>query len=299
MDNNNKGKVSTFLGILLLVSFSFALLGLSSYFLLSYEKEKKARQGLEEQFNLIKEEKDRIQKELDDAKIRAEFFEREIKKNEKTISDLETRLDKDSKERVSLIDTQAKLMDKILGLEQEKVNLKELLNDKLLKLEQLENQLEEMTLANKKREEALLRQSKEGSIAEDLDKIVVSPSVSMNKADLETQIPPDSKSVSNSSENESSKGKADSEKTVTAIPNHRPSLSSTVLLVNREYDFIILDVGKSGGVAIEDIFEVFHKGKSLGKVRVEKVHELMCAAKFLEGFQENEARESDIANRIN
>ena len=82
------------------------------------------------------------------------------------------------------------------------------------------------------------------------------------------------------------------------IKRSKPSLSTVVLSVNLEYGFLVLNVGLSS-VELGDVFEVFHRDKSIGRVRVEKIHDTISAADFLDGFDDDRVSEGDIARRMN
>ena len=55
-------------------------------------------------------------------------------------------------------------------------------------------------------------------------------------------------------------------------------LEGKVLVVNREYDFIVINLGQKDGVNLGDVFEVLRKDKSLGQAKVEEVRDTMSVA---------------------
>ena len=55
-------------------------------------------------------------------------------------------------------------------------------------------------------------------------------------------------------------------------------LEGKVLVVNREYDFIVINLGQKDGVNLGDVFEVMRKDKSLGQAKVEEVRDTMSVA---------------------
>ena len=71
------------------------------------------------------------------------------------------------------------------------------------------------------------------------------------------------------------------------------SLSGNIIKVNREYGFLVIDIGRSQGVKEGDVFSVYHKGKSIGDVKVESVHSTLSAANFLPNLKTKLVRESD------
>jgi len=51
-----------------------------------------------------------------------------------------------------------------------------------------------------------------------------------------------------------------------------------VLVLNKEYNFAVINLGSADGVNIGDIFSVYHNNKYIGDVKIEKVHDSMSAA---------------------
>jgi hypothetical protein len=57
-------------------------------------------------------------------------------------------------------------------------------------------------------------------------------------------------------------------------------LEGKVMIVNKEFNFVVINLGSKDKVNIGDEFSVFHDGKLIGDLKVEKVHEFMSAAGF-------------------
>ncbi|MBU0547496.1 MAG: hypothetical protein KJ710_06100 [Candidatus Omnitrophica bacterium] len=58
-------------------------------------------------------------------------------------------------------------------------------------------------------------------------------------------------------------------------------LEGKVTVVNKEYNFAVINLGQKDGINIEDQFSVYREGKVVGDLKVEKVHESMSAAGFV------------------
>jgi len=58
------------------------------------------------------------------------------------------------------------------------------------------------------------------------------------------------------------------------------NLEGKVMVVNKEYNFVVINLGSKDGINTGDLFSVYHGGKIVGEVKVEKVHESMSAAGF-------------------
>jgi myosin heavy subunit len=69
------------------------------------------------------------------------------------------------------------------------------------------------------------------------------------------------------------------EQTLEADSTFKP-LEGKVTVVNKEYSFAVINLGQKDGVNIGDQFSVYHEGKVVGDVKVEKIHESMSAAGF-------------------
>lgn len=66
-----------------------------------------------------------------------------------------------------------------------------------------------------------------------------------------------------------------------------------VLVVNKEFNFIVVAAGNNKGVTPGATLNVFRNGKLIGKAQVEKVYETMSAANIMPDG--NEIKEGDIA----
>jgi len=69
--------------------------------------------------------------------------------------------------------------------------------------------------------------------------------------------------------------------------------SGNVLVVNRRYEFVVIDLGKDHGMETEIVL-ILHRGrKFLGKVMVEKVYERMSAATMMLDWMQDEPKVGD------
>ena len=77
-----------------------------------------------------------------------------------------------------------------------------------------------------------------------------------------------------------------------------PLLTGNVLVVNREFAFVIVDLGRVNNVNLGDVLSVYRGGEFVGKVQVEKVEEKISAATVLPEWQTIEFRENDEVKKI-
>jgi myosin heavy subunit len=57
-------------------------------------------------------------------------------------------------------------------------------------------------------------------------------------------------------------------------------MEGRVLVVNKDYNFAVINLGTKDNLAAGSVFTVFHNNKNIGELKVEKVHEAMSAAGF-------------------
>jgi myosin heavy subunit len=70
-------------------------------------------------------------------------------------------------------------------------------------------------------------------------------------------------------------------------------LTGKVLVVNKDYDFLVISLGSKDGVVSGDTFSVYHNNKYLGDVTVEKLHDSMAAVGFVSQDIKDKVSEGD------
>jgi hypothetical protein len=156
-----------------------------------------------------------------------------------------------------------------------------------VKLNDLESQKAELETKVKGLEE----QAKQAQTRDvELGKIVVSPDAATSaealltpESDLSSELPSISPSVSVKEERQES-----------------PSgLTGKVLVLNKEYNFAVINLGSADGVNIGDLFSVYHNNNYVGDVKIEKVHDSMSAAGFVSTAIKDNISEGDkVAQQI-
>jgi len=66
-----------------------------------------------------------------------------------------------------------------------------------------------------------------------------------------------------------------------------------VLSVNKEYDFIVVNLGRIDNVKLGETLSIYRDDKFIGTARVEKIKEESCAASILGPWQSTEFKEND------
>jgi predicted nucleic acid-binding Zn-ribbon protein len=80
--------------------------------------------------------------------------------------------------------------------------------------------------------------------------------------------------------------------TTASLPQKMP-LKGRILILNRDYDFVVIDLGSNNGLSVGDIFSVYDQGNYVGDIKIEKLHESMSAAGFLSPKIEEKIKEGD------
>ena len=77
------------------------------------------------------------------------------------------------------------------------------------------------------------------------------------------------------------------------VPGIKQGIEGKVLVLNKEYNFVVVNLGSKDGIVIGDQFAVYHGDKYVGDVKVEKVQESMSAAGFTVEDIKNKVKEGD------
>ena len=85
---------------------------------------------------------------------------------------------------------------------------------------------------------------------------------------------------------------------ISAPAAQAPSTSGQVVVVNREYDFIVMNLGKNHGLSIGQEFQIVRGDSVLGKVKVEKVYDELSAAAILPESQKDNIKEGDTVKAL-
>ena len=72
-----------------------------------------------------------------------------------------------------------------------------------------------------------------------------------------------------------------------------PKTTGQVVVINREYDFIVVNLGRNHGLTIGQEFQILRGAEVLGQAKVEKVYDELSAAALAPGSQKDNIREGD------
>lgn len=264
----NKGKLTGLLLILLII-VSLTLAGGAFYLL---QKEKVNNKVLQEK--------------LTEVNLKYAMAEKELQKSKESVSMLKLRLDESriqmdtltvdlQRERTAKEQAEAKMEKLRIELEQQKglkSDLEKKFNqaqDKIQNLQARLNELESRKVELEIKVKDLEAQSKS---AVELGKIIVSPEDAVSTSTQESKNPAEEKP-----------------------PKKTPGLAleGKVLVINKDYNFLVINLGSKDGVDLDDIFSVYHDNKYIGDVKVEKVHDAMSATGFVSRDIQDKVTEED------
>ena len=195
-----------------------------------------------------------LQSELNDIKTRQKITENKLDESKKMIQDLENKL-KDSSAQVDMLGKE---------LQQEKAGKEEALSQ----MKQLKDDLDKQKLLRTDLEDRFTKA--QGDVKKMQDQL---NGLEARKAELETKI----KELEEKSQNVEL-GK------IVVSPEGQVGSSRAkegkVLVINKDYNFAVINLGTRDGVAVGDTFYVYHGDKPIGEAKVEKIHDTMSAIGF-------------------
>lgn len=258
-----------------LAALSMAVAG-TAIWLQMQEREK--RQGKERELVLVLAERDDLKAQLEETHQAKSRVEGELSR---VRSELETSLENLAKATAAQealtrsVEDRQKEIDRLAqDVEQIRNERKELavqLSDLKTERETLERQLTDTEQAKTALESKVMELSNQPTV--ELDKVLVT-GMPHAQAPLEgaTALP-------------------------VAAVSSLPS-SGQVVVVNREYDFIVINLGKNHGLSIGQEFQVVRDNEILGRVKVEKVYDELAAAAILPESQKDNIREGDTVKAL-
>ena len=80
---------------------------------------------------------------------------------------------------------------------------------------------------------------------------------------------------------------------VTSQTQNREFLEGRVLVVNKDYNFVVVDLGKSDGINTDDNFIVYQDDSPVGNIIIEEVRPNMSVAAFISSELKDRVKEGD------
>ena len=261
MGDRSKGPV-ILLVILLIVAAAAAFLGF-----IALQKEKEINATLTEENRELEVKKRSAEKQAADLKKQIEGLNQEIGQQKAKLQDYENKISEINNELTSEKEAKESALSEVASIREASESARK---DKAALETQLRSAQEEL---NGIRDQLT---SLEGIKQELEQKLGPKPKEPEVKVPAKSAPKPE----------EAHPGEVQLEKIVVApnpqeeVPVVSPAvpLEGKVLVVNREYDFIVINLGQKDGVNLGDAFEVLRKDKSLGQAKVEEVRDTMSVA---------------------
>jgi len=265
---NRRGGIS----LLLLIGVSLIALAVVGWAFNLYQKEHVKVGQLQAQVDELTVRQKATEEKLAEFKKQATALQLRLQEAKTQIETLTGELDQEKKDRQEAV---GKLEQQKKDLEQQK-SLRQDLENKL-------NQAQEDGKGIKARLKVIEQQKADleqkikdleaGSSGVELGKVVV------NNDAVVTNAPVQSTANPNAVAPKTVVPAAPAAPQPPALPQPK-GLEAKVMVVNREYNFVVINLGVKDGIKIGDQFLIYHQDKLVGEVKVEKVHESMAAAGF-------------------
>lgn len=238
---------------LLIVALTTAGLGF-----LALEKEKRNSETLSQEVMRLSKEKEAVEVKLEGLNKNLSEIKKNLQASTDRITQLNAELETEKKSKLESLDELTKLKANL----EIAVGMKTDLENKLKKSEDaftnVQKELASLKLAKDSLEEKLSELESKGSSVQ-LDKIVVSNT--QKQEEPKTQ----------------NKDQETPKKTEPA-PALTTALEGKILVVNKEYDFVVINLGRKDNINVGDAFDVLRKNKKLGQIKVEEVRDTMSVA---------------------
>ncbi len=257
----NKPKLST---IVLTIAFIAAALAAVN-FALGRNTERARRVWVEGQLEKLTVAKEALEQEKEELTKTKETLEGQLKDASTQAKDLAEQIAAEKRARESLTTEMSKIRKESADAAQRLEKERAALNEELAKAKQSYQTLSNELTTLRQAKEALEKRVKEmlAVQANEAERIVVKPAPGAAAPKL-----------------------AD-------LPSAK-MLEGKVLVVNREFNFIVVNLGSKDGVKSGTQFNVLRANKSIGKAQVERLYDNMAAATLLVEEQKGQIKEGDL-----
>lgn len=261
---SGSGKISVFI-LFLLIIVSFSLAG-GAFYLMQQEKTK--AETLEKDMDALASKQRTAQAELESAKKTISDLESKLKAYELQIESLNEDLNTERAAKEESLGKISQLKTALELQEKQRTDLEAKIAQAQEEAKKLKNDLKDLQSKKDQLEEKIRGMEANTSSADnvELGKIVIGPETG------ETAEQPDQEPL---------------------MQPRGKSLEGKVLTLNKEYDFVVINLGSKDGVKVNTVFSVYHDDTYIGDVKIDKLHDSMSAATFIV-----DAKHKDMKNRI-
>lgn len=266
---NNRAKASTIVLIALILVFLFAA-GTGFYL---YQKEHAKNIELEEKIEELNIKQKITEAKFLEAQKVISSLEVKIKQAVAQISELSDEVSKEKASKEEALSGLEEMKQEIEAQKALKLDLESKLSQAQDRVKSMQDKLVVLD-SDKKGLELKIKDLEEKSAGVELGKIVVNPEPA--------------KAV-----NPKGKKKAPEVKVNKEVLPAEKSLEGKVLVVNKEYNFVVINLGSKDGVKMDQVFSIYRGNNNMGDVKVEKLHDSMAAAGFISEDTKNKVKEGD------
>ncbi|MDD5566467.1 MAG: hypothetical protein PHG31_06225, partial [Candidatus Omnitrophica bacterium] len=248
---SSKGKISVFI-LFLLIIVSFSLAGGAFYFM---QQEKTKADTLEKDMETLSSKQRAVQTELESAKRTISDLESKLKAYELQIENLTEDLSTEKAAKEESLNKVSQLKTALELQEKQRADLEAKVVQAQDEIKKFKDELKDLQSKKDELEEKLKGAQASTPLASDdveLGKIVIAP-----------------------------EGPEFTEPAQEMLAQARTkALEGKVLTLNKEYDFVVINLGSKDGVRVNNVFSVYHDNAYLGDVKIDKLHDSMSAATF-------------------
>lgn len=251
--------------LILLVAASVVFAAIAVIGFMGKEREYMKRLVVEDKLALTLKEKRTLEKDLETAKSAKEQSEAKILKLEDKLKDLSSEFDGvKQKSEVAVIELEVKKAE----LVRIKVDLDNEKKEKLSISKKLDSLQADY---DKTKKEALRLANEKINLEKDIQELQKKQYVNLDKI------------VVNSNEGAGAPGQV-----------QKPVMQGKILVVNKEYSFVVTDVGQDKNVQKGMKFDVMDGQRFLGQVEIDKVYDTMSSATILTGGKINDMKKGNV-----
>jgi len=245
---------------ILLIVVCMACAAMAAIGFIGKEREYTKRLVVEDKLAATLKDKRNIEKELEAAKSAKEVLETKITKFEEKAKELISQLDEEKQKSETAT---AELETKEIELAKIKTELDSEKKERF----DISNKLEMLqTDYDKVKKEALRLANEKIDLEKKVTELREKTPVNLDKIVVNTGI----------------------------TQTQKPIMQGTVLVVNKDYGFIVTDIGQDKNIQKGAKFDVMDGGKLLGKAEIEKVYDTMSSATILPGSKIDDMKKGNV-----
>jgi len=260
------GKIFTLiLAVLVLI---FCSLSFGAYYFLQKERQEKIT--LQQQLEETKRQETETRAKLEDSKKMVASLDSKLQAAQSEVEQLTKTIEQEKGVRQEALNQVGQLRAQLDKQKQEQMDLDKMYSQSQGEMSTLQSKLQEIE-SKKLALETKVKELEEQSRKVELGKIVVSPESTLTAAQASA---------------------AGSGSVLMQQPSGQ-GLQGKVLVINKDYNFVVTNLGKKDGIGIGDTFSVYHGENYIGDVKIEKIHDSMSAAGFISQDTKDKVNEGD------